>query len=160
MQITLVQLLTKLRQLKTLGLVIVSLMSPMLVHAIEFRSVGVEKSILYDAPSTAASKTFILNKGYPVEVIVNLGEWIKVRDHFGALNWIQNKDLTTKKTAIVLNPNTAIKQTPAETGNLVATVDKDVLVEIVSSNASNGWVKVRHRDGVTGYVLAGNLWGI
>jgi SH3-like domain-containing protein len=40
--------------------------------------------ILYDAPSLNARRLFILNQGYPVEIIVSLEGWYKVRDATGA----------------------------------------------------------------------------
>jgi hypothetical protein len=42
---------------------------------------------------------------------------------------------------------------------LVAVLDKWVAVELVEP-ASPGWAKVRHRDGVTGYVRLTQVWGL
>lgn len=128
-------------------------------QALEFRSVNVPKAILYDAPSLEASKLFLLTSGYPVEVIVNLGEWIKVRDHFGALSWIQGKQLSAKRTALVMADQTEIRQLDNEQSPLVATVEKDVVLEVLTPTAKNGWVKVKHKDGLTGYIQATAIWG-
>jgi SH3-like domain-containing protein len=70
-------------------------------QALEFRSVAPAKAVLYDAPSKEASKLYILSGGYPVEVIVNLGDWTKVRDQLGGLSWIENKSLSSKHTVLV-----------------------------------------------------------
>lgn len=153
------QKLTKLTsQLSILSLFLSSLILPTVAQAIEFRSVIVEKAILYDAPSPAGGKAFILGKGYPVEVIVNLGEWIKVRDHFGALNWVKSKDLSLQRTAIVTG-KVDMKQSPNATGAILATLEKNVLVSLVSTT-SNGWIKVKHASGLLGYVPANQLWGL
>ena len=66
-----------------LGLLLLSLALP--ANALEFRSIAPAKAILYDAPSLEAEKLFIIGQAYPVEMIVNLNNWIKVRDAAGAL---------------------------------------------------------------------------
>ena len=54
------------------------------VAALEFRSITEPAAILYDAPSAKAQKVFILSQGYPVEVVVKLEGWAKIRDDSGA----------------------------------------------------------------------------
>ena len=142
-----------------LSLSLLVLLSAMPALAIEFRSVAANHTVVFDAPSSEAKKLYIFGNGYPVEVIVNLGEWIKVRDHFGSLSWIQNKQLTNKRSVLVLQDNTALKQTEEANSALLATLAKDVVVELVSTTAKNGWVKVKHRDGLIGFVPATALWG-
>ena len=128
------------------------------VQALEYRSISLAKVITYDAPSKEASKLYILGGGYPVEVIVNLGDWIKVRDNQGGLSWVESKSLTTKRTVLVLN-KTDIKASEDATSALVATVEKDVVLELLAGSTNSNWVKVKHRDGVTGFVQVDKLWG-
>jgi SH3-like domain-containing protein len=128
------------------------------VFALEFRSVVSAKAILYDAPSKEANKLYILSSGYPVEVIVNLGDWLKVRDQQGGLSWIENKNLSGKRTVLVIE-NTEIKSAENVSSALLANVEKDVTLEMLSLTIKNGWVKVKHRDGVVGFVQASALWG-
>lgn len=126
--------------------------------ALEFRSIVLAKAITYDAPSKEASKLYILGGGYPVEVIVNLGDWIKVRDNQGGLSWVESKSLSAKRTVLVL-AKTDIKIAEDAASALVATVEKDVVLELLAGGANNNWVKVKHRDGVTGFVQVDKLWG-
>lgn len=132
---------------------------PATASALDFRSVAVSKAVLYDAPSNAAKKVLLLSQNYPVEVIVNLGDWLKVRDAQGTLNWIEAKQLSNKRTVMVTASKTEIRQSADATSNLVATVEKDVLLEVADVKLNNGWLKVRHRDGVTGYILLSATWG-
>ena len=142
------------------GLVIVAgLVFSFSAQALEFRSVLPAKAILYDAPSKEASKVYILGAGYPVEIIVNLGDWTKVRDQLGGLSWIENKSLSAKRTVLVI-AKADVKLAEDPTSALVATVDKDVVLELVSPTIKNGWVKVKHRDGITGFVQSSALWGL
>lgn len=126
--------------------------------ALEFLSIVPIKVITYDAPSKEASKLYILGSGYPVEVIVNLGDWIKVRDNQGGLSWVESKSLSTKRMLLVLT-KTDIKAAEDATSALVATVEKDVVLELVAGGANNNWVKVKHRDGMAGFVQVDKLWG-
>jgi SH3-like domain-containing protein len=152
------------KHLQTLGLAKVLILTLSLVFscstfALEFRSVTPAKAVLYDAPSKEASKLYILGGGYPVEIIVSLGDWTKVRDQLGALSWIESKLLNSKRTVLVTT-KTDIKLAEDATSALVATVEKDVVLELVSPNIKNGWVKVKHRDGVIGFVQASSVWGL
>lgn len=146
------------KQLKTPSLALLCLVFSFAAHAIEFRSVSAQKAILYDAPSAEASKIFILNNGYPVEIIVNLGAWLKVRDQLGGLSWVESKNLGGKRTVLVTT-KTDIKIAEDGASALVATVEKDVVLELLSSTHKNGWIKVRHRDGATGFVQVSDVWG-
>ena len=127
--------------------------------ALEFHSVAVTKAVLYDAPSKEASKVYLLSAGYPVEIIVNLGDWVKVRDQLGSLSWIESTSLSPKRTVLVL-AKADIKSSEDITSPMLASVEKDVVLELVSPNIKNGWVKVKHRDGIVGYIQLVNLWGI
>ncbi|GAB7564583.1 hypothetical protein LG202_26230 [Methylobacillus methanolivorans] len=134
------------------------LLVPALASAVEFRSVSVPKAVLYDAPSAQGKKVFILGQGYPVEVIVNLGDWIKVRDAQGGLNWVEAKQLANKRTVLVKGGQADVRQAADAASILLGKIDKDVVLDMLESPV-NGWVKVKHRDGMTGYVLASSLWG-
>lgn len=126
--------------------------------AAEFRAVSVPKAIVYDSPSAQSKKLYLLGQGYPVEVIVNLAEWVKVRDQQGGLSWIDAKQLSTKRTLLIISP-VEIKQTPDTAGAVVARVEKDVVVDLLEP-AKNGWVKVKHRDGVLGFIQTSAVWGL
>ena len=127
--------------------------------ALDFRSVAVPKAVLFDAPSSAAKKVLLLNQHYPVEVVVNLGEWLKVRDAEGSLNWVEAKQLSNKRTVLVKQNQAEIKQSADANAKVLATVDKEVLLELVDAKPNNGWLKVKHRDGLVGYLPIGAAWG-
>ena len=139
-------------------LVVLGLAFSLSANALEFRSIAPAKAILYDAPSLEADKLYILSQSYPVELIVNLNAWVKVRDASGSLSWVESKNLSSKRTVLLL-AKTDIKSAEDPTSALVATVEKDVVLELVADR-HNGWLKVRHRDGVTGFVQVGSVWGI
>jgi SH3-like domain-containing protein len=147
--------------MKTSVLITVCLLvlMPAMALALDFRSVAVPKAVLFDAPSSAAKKVFLLNQHYPVEVVVNLGEWLKVRDAEGSLNWVEAKQLSNKRTVLVKQNQAEIKQSADANAKVLATVDKEVLLELADAKPNNGWLKVKHRDGLVGYLPIGAVWG-
>ena len=132
---------------------------PLTASALDFRSVAVPKAILYDAPSVSAKKVLLLSQSYPVEVVVNLGDWLKVRDAQGAIHWVEAKQLSTKRSVMVIKSQVEMRAKPDAAADLVATIDKDVVLELVEAKANQGWLKVKHRDGATGYILVSSTWG-
>lgn len=132
---------------------------PVTALALDYRSVAVPKAVLYDAPSAAAKKIFLLSQYYPVEVIVNLGDWVKVRDAKGSISWVEAKQLSDKRTVIVIANNADMRQAADAASSVVASVEKNVALEVLDTNPSNGWLKVKHRDGATGYILISATWG-
>ena len=51
--------------------------------ALEFRSVGENPAILYDGPTTRSTRLYAVSRGYPLEVVVAVEGWVKVRDANG-----------------------------------------------------------------------------
>lgn len=147
------------KQLINLLLALSAALLPATALALDYRSVSAEKAILYDAPSAQAKKLFIVNQYYPVEVVVNLGDWIKVRDSKGELAWIEAKFLTTKRELLVTAVQAEVRENADEGARIVFRADKNVVLELVEP-ADSGWAKVRHRDGLSGYIQASKVWGL
>jgi SH3-like domain-containing protein len=124
----------------------------------EFRSAAEAAVVLYDAPSSKARKLYIVNRGYPLEVIVQVEGWVKVRDATGTLAWAESKMLDAARTVLVRAAAVTIRQKPAEDAPSVAEVRRDVLLSVVEP-AAGGWIQVKHRDGATGFVRAADVWG-
>jgi SH3-like domain-containing protein len=131
---------------------------PLAAAATDFRSIAVPKAVLFDAPSAQAKKLYLLWQGYPVEIIVNLGDWVKVRDQHGSLTWVEAKNLSQARTVLVVHEQADLHQAPDAASAVVSRLQKDVVLEYME--LSGGWVKVRHRDGFVGYVPAVAVWGV
>jgi SH3-like domain-containing protein len=127
-------------------------------HAVEFKSVGAAPAILYDAPSQKGRKVFIAPREMPVEVVLSYGEWSKVRDATGELSWVESKALNSNRTVVVTVPGAKARAAADEKSALIFTADKGVLFELAEL-AVSGWVKVKHRDGQSGYLKATEVWG-
>jgi hypothetical protein len=127
--------------------------------AFDFKTVGPHSVILYDAPSAKGGKLFIAPSGMPVEVMLSYGEWVKVRDAAGDMAWTEARGLSAKRNVIVRVAGAKVRAAPEENAAVLMTADKNVLLELVDPEAGP-WVRVRHRDGINGYVKASEVWGI
>ena len=125
--------------------------------ALDFRSVAENAVILYDGPTAKSTRLFVVNKGYPLEVVVTVEGWMKVRDANGAFSWVEGKQLTERRTVMVKVPVAEIRVKPDDGAPVAFQAQQNVLLDFVS--ASGGWIQVRHRDGGTGYVKAQQVWG-
>lgn len=126
--------------------------------ALEFRSVAEPGAVLYDAPSAKAQKLYVLSQGYPVEVVVKLEAWIKVRDDTGEFAWIEKSRLSERHTVMVRVASAEARQAANENSPVVFTAEKNVFLELV--DVAVGWAKVRHIDGATGFIKVSQLWGL
>ena len=127
-------------------------------NAAEFRSVQENAAVLYDAPSRAATPLFVVQRNYPLEVIVNLDAWVKVRDHAGALTWIEKKSLGEKRMVLVTGPSVEVRVRAEDGAPAAFVAAQNVALELVEV-APDGWLRVRHADGAAGFVRAAQVWG-
>lgn len=127
--------------------------------AIDYRSVEVPAAILYDAPSQKAKKLYLIRAQTPVEVVVRLEGWAKVRDAEGTLAWIEAAQLAERRTLIVTEAGAELRASDKADAPVLARFDKWVVLEHVAA-AAPGWVQVRHRDGSSGVVRATQVWGL
>jgi SH3-like domain-containing protein len=126
--------------------------------AADFRSVAENAAVLYDAPSAKAKKLYVVSYGYPVEVLVVVEGWSKVRDAAGEMTWIQSKQLSDARTVMVRTPLAQVREAADDNAPVAFQAQQNVLLELLEV-ASGGWLRVRHRDGQSGYVRVAQIWG-
>jgi SH3-like domain-containing protein len=125
--------------------------------AVEMRTVDAP-TVLYDAPSQRGVKLFVIRSETPVELVVSLEGWAKVRDAEGGLAWIERKFLADRRTVIVTADRAVARQKADESSSPVFEAEKNVALEYVDA-VPGGWIHVRHRDGQSGFVRANQIWG-
>ena len=136
-----------------------SLCAPGLAAAADFRSIAESGTVLYDAPSVRAQKIFVASALYPVEVVVSIDSWAKVRDVAGDLAWVEKKSLSERRTVLVKAPLADVRQSPDDAAPVVFQARQNVALELTEVGTT-GWVRVRHRDGQSGYVRNAQVWGL
>jgi len=127
-------------------------------HALEYVSVSDSSAILYDANSTKARKLFVINRYTPLEKVVNLQNWIKVRDRSGSMAWIERRAVSDTHYVVVTVPLATVRQAPEANAPVAFQLSQNVAIESLGINGG-GWIKVRHQDGSMGFMKSVDVWG-
>lgn len=125
-------------------------------HAFDFVSVATP-TVLYDAPSLKAKKLFVVMRYLPLEQIVTLDNWVKVRDSSGQLYWIEKRTLSGKRFVTVSVAYAAVREKPEANAPVVFQAPQNLALEWIET--VDGWVRVRHLDGTMGHVKVAEVWG-
>ncbi len=134
--------------------------------AAEYKSTADAATILYDAPSNRAKPLFVLGRDTPLEVIVALDSWVKVRDVGGSIGWVEKKATGDRRAVVVKVPLAEVRASADDAAPIVFRAELNVLLEVAEPAASAatatfpGWIKVRHRDGQAGFVRLAQVFGI
>jgi SH3 domain protein len=132
----------------------------------EYRVTADAPAVLYDAPSAKAKPLFVYGRDVPVEILVNVEGWTKIRDAGGSIGWMTSKALADRRMLLVRTPMAEVRASPDEAAPIVFRAEHNVLLELAESasspgtTATPGWVKVRHRDGQSGYVRLPQVYGL
>lgn len=127
--------------------------------AFDFKSVGTAPVILYDTPTLKGAKMYVAPRGMPLQVVSSYGDWVKVRDANGDLAWTEARGLSPRRNLVVRTPGAKVFAGPNEASAVLMTADKGVVLELVDPTAIT-WIRVRHRDGIDGYVRSNDVWGL
>jgi SH3-like domain-containing protein len=124
---------------------------------LEFRSVGEPAAVLYDAPSVKSKKLYVVNRGYPLEIIVVVEGWSKVRDAGGELSWIETRSLAGARTVMVKVPLAQVRDRADDGAPVAFQARESVILDLLE--VAGAWLHVRHRDGQAGFIRAAQVWG-
>ena len=130
-------------------------------HA-DFRQTSADATIAFEGPSAKATKQFLYSRGTPVEVVVQIEGWLKVRDAQGALAWVEKKALTDRTNVQIKSPMAVALVAPDVASPIVFRAETGVLLTLVTPQPPNAgaWAQVRHRDGQVGFVRVDALFGL
>lgn len=130
-------------------------------HA-DFRQTTDNATVAYEGPSARATKQFIYSRGTPVEVVVQIEGWVKIRDASGTLAWIERKALGERSNVQVKSVVADVFTAPDAANPILFRVDNGVLLQVVTPQPPSigAWVQVRHRDGQTGFVRLDSVFGL
>jgi len=124
----------------------------------EFRSTGEPATILYDAPSTKSRPLFVVGRAYPLEVMVSVEGWTKVRDAGGTIAWVEARNLAARRMVVVKSRVAEVRGAPEDSATVTFKAARDVVMEWVETLPS-GWVRVRHAEAGAGFVRTADIWG-
>lgn len=126
--------------------------------ALEYVSVADSSAILYDANSTKAKKLFVVSRYTPLEAVVSLQNWIKVRDSAGTMAWIERRAVSDKHYVVVTVALATVWRAPEANAPVLYQVSRNVAMESLGTNGG-GWIRVRDQDGAVGYMKSIEVWG-
>lgn len=126
--------------------------------AIDFVSVA-EPAILFDRPTPQANRLALIGAGTPVEKVVMLNDWVKVRDPSGTLSWLPASALAPRRTVIVATDAATVRRDASDEAPVAFQARKDVVLEFTGASAP-GWAGVRHEGGATGFIRVSEVWGL
>jgi SH3-like domain-containing protein len=129
-------------------------------HAVaaDFRSTVEAATVWYDAPSSKSKQLYVVSRGYPVEVLVSLEGWTKVRDAAGSIGWVEARTLAAKRMLVVKPKMVEVRSAPDDAASVAFRVGQNVLLEWMET-LPNGWTRVRHGEAGLGFVRTGEVFG-
>jgi hypothetical protein len=150
---------------RTASAALAALCAATAAHGADYRTTG-DAAVLFDAPSAKAKPLFVLGRDTPLEVIVPIEGWIKVRDAGGSIGWVERRTLGERRMLVVRAPVADVRAAADDASPLVFRAEQNVLLELAEPAASAattiapGWVKVKHRDGQVGFVRLPQVFGL
>jgi SH3-like domain-containing protein len=124
-----------------------------------YAAISDKPAIVFDAPSAKAQKIFVFSRNMPVEVLVKLDKWVKVRDADNTVGWIDASALGTQRFVQVNTDAAQIRDNANASANVIFEARRAVLLEVTGAANLQGFLPVRHRDGQSGFVLKSQIWG-
>lgn len=127
--------------------------------AVQAKMVSVNRPMvnMRSGPGLNSSVAWQLDRGYPLQVIGTRGRWYRVRDFEGDVGWVYAPLTSLQPHVVVKKAKVNIRSGPGTRYRVVAKANKGVVFRTVKS--IKGWIKVRHHDGVTGWVARHLVWG-
>lgn len=107
-------------------------------------------------PDTKKEILWIVFKGFPLQVNARKGKWAQVVDFDGDKGWITTDLLAKEKTLIVKADTANLRVGAGKDYEIVASVKRGVVFKPLTTEGD--WVKVKHADGTTGWILSKLLW--
>ena len=104
--------------------------------------------VVYDGPSEG-KPLYLLSLNYPLLILSQTQEWLKVCLHDGDLGYVRQRDARLGSTAIAKS-RTAVRVDPNNRSKVAFTVDKQQLL-FVQGDPIGGWLPVRHTEGKNGF---------
>lgn len=153
------QRLSNLPRFSTPGLVtlaaVLLLMFPGVAMA-EYVSVQRDKINIRSGPGTEHEVLWEVFRDFPLQITEHRGDWARIVDFENDQGWIYTPLLGNEKRVIVQVEVANLRGGPGTNYEVRATVRYGVVFEPIERRQD--WIRLRHRDGTTGWISANLLW--
>jgi SH3-like domain-containing protein len=108
-------------------------------------------------PGTEYPADWRLNRGYPLRVLQNKGDWLKVIDFEKDTGWIHRSLISSTPFHIVQAKGANMRSRPSTSSRIMARLVYGEVLRTLEHNG--GWVKLQRSGGLRGWVAQRLLWG-
>lgn len=128
----------------------------------EMLSINGDKVNIRSGPGSKYRVKYEYGQGLPLRVLSRKGQWVKVQDFENDTGWV-HRDLLKKRGHMVIkalrnkNKTVNIRSGPGTNYRIVGKAYYGVVFRTVKQ--TKGWVKVRHKSGVEGWIKRSLVWG-
>jgi SH3-like domain-containing protein len=121
-------------------------------------SIAGDMANMRSGPGNNYEVVWELGHGYPLSVIDQQGDWLKVADYEGDIGWVQKDQVAEKAYLVVKKRIVNIRSGPGENYRVIRQAHQGVVFRTLGKK--DDWVKIRHEEeDVTGWVLRSLVWG-
>jgi SH3-like domain-containing protein len=136
---------------------VLTLLMASMADAITLVSIKGDSVNMRSGPGENYSVLWELGKGFPLKVLGKKGNWTKIEDFEGDVGWVYGKLLGRKAHMIVKKKRINVRSGPGSSYRLVGKANYGVVFKTIKND--KGWVKVKHENGLTGWIKRSLLWG-
>ncbi len=126
-------------------------------QAITMVSVNANNVNMRSGPGDKYAVLWELGTGYPLKVLEHQGSWFKVEDFEGDEGWIYKSLVDHEPHLIVKKRRVNMRSGPGDNYRLVGKANYGVVFKTLK--VKDGWARVKHENGLVGWISRSLLWG-
>lgn len=107
-------------------------------------------------PSKKTPVRWEVFKGFPLQVLERKNDWAHTIDFENDEGWVYSSLIEDTKTMIVKVDTANMRSGPGKDYDIIATAKRGVIFTPVDKK--DGWVKVRYKNNITGWIFNTLLW--
>jgi SH3-like domain-containing protein len=123
-----------------------------------FESLRSDKVNMRSGPGGQYPIEWVLTrKDMPVEILLSVDHWRRIRDWQGTLGWVQEKMVWSRREVMITGNIRALHQSPDPASPLVARAEPGVIGKLVECR--DAWCEIEAGD-YSGWVRRGDVFGV
>ena len=95
--------------------------------------------------------------GLPLKIVAEFDEWRKVMDSSGSIGWMHRINLSSKRTAEIIKPNSNIYETPNLNSKIIAYSEVGAILNLV--RCKNNWCRLKYNN-LSGWITKDRIYGV
>jgi SH3-like domain-containing protein len=120
-------------------------------------SVNANNVNMRSGPDDKYAVLWELGTGYPLKVLEEHGNWVKVEDFEGDVGWIYKTLVDREPHLIVKKRRVNMRSGPGDNYRVVGKANYGVVFKTLE--VKGGWARVKHENGLVGWISRSLLWG-